>query len=162
MTLIVFYNHQIRDVVAPSRSLCLQAGRGGNPERFWLSNGSKSVFLDAGQASNLLGALDKINRCVQRGRLVDHSFYSYDIEGADGGTLGVDLGVLAGRPYIGIENVRVDIGPEDLAYFAAACRQAQFLCGGVGIAGKVAQVRTPPGQRVIGYDEFEYQRRGYE
>jgi hypothetical protein len=85
MTIIIFYDHQLRDVVAPSRSLRLQAGRGGSPERFWLSNGSKAVFLDPSQASVFLNGLGKLHRCVQRGRLADRSFYSRDIYGVTGG-----------------------------------------------------------------------------
>ena len=145
MTIIIFYDHQLRDVVAPSRSLRLQAGRGGSPERFWLSNGSAAVFLDAGQASVFLNGLGKLHRCVQRGRLADRSFYSHDIYGVTGGVLGVDLGILAGRPYIGVDSLRVDVSVDDLDYLAHACSQAHYLAGGIGIASQIA--RTPPGPR---------------
>lgn len=144
MTIIVFFNHELRDTQAPSRTLTLQAGRGGDPELFWLSNGSKWVYLDARQAAEFLSSLNKTNACVRFGRLADRSCYSFNIVSYDGHELGIDLGILAGRPYIGIEDVRIDVSAEDLNYFAAACSHGgRHLAGGIGVAGRIAQTSRP-------------------
>jgi hypothetical protein len=62
-----------------------------------------------------------------------------------GGCLGVDLGIEAGAPFIAIEDTRVSISAEDLAYLTAACMSMQHLAGGIGVASRVAQ--APPGSQ---------------
>jgi hypothetical protein len=134
MTLIIFFDHKIRDTVVPTRTLRLQAGRGGcDPEQFWMGNGVKQLFLDREQAGTFLTALAKMASCVQRGRLTDRSFYAHDIYDAGGICLGINLGILVGRPYIALDDLRVDVSPDDLLFFAAACAQAHYLCG-VGVS----------------------------
>lgn len=100
MTTIIFFSAELRDTQAPGHTLRLEAGRGGDPELFWLSNGSKYVSLDHVQAAEFLGALAKMDRSVRAGKLTDQVFYSGDIQSFDGKSLGVDLGVQVGRPYV--------------------------------------------------------------
>ena len=105
------------------------------------------MLLDRIQAGNFLRALRRLDWAVRRGKLDDKTFYSFDIHGLNDVVLGVDLGIEASCPYIGVEDTRVNISAEDLAYLAAACMQMQHLAGGIGVAHKIAS--APPGPQPI-------------
>jgi len=161
MTLIVFYDNTLHDVVAPSRSLRLQVGRGENPEKLWMSGGGKGIFWTPGQARKFLTSLTRMANRLERGRVTDKVFFAHDIYDDEGAVLGVDLGVLCLHPYIAINDTRVSVAPEDICFLHACCQQAHFLCGGIGVAGLVP--RTPgTGRPYDGrvHDEFDFQRFG--
>lgn len=146
MLAINFYVRTLQDTEAPRLTLQLEAGRASRDgvEYFCLGDGIRRVLLGRAVAAEFMKALRNMTLYIQRGRLEEKVFYAGSLEDSDGGRLGVDLGVKIGRPFIQLEDSRVNVSFADLEQFNAACSSVSYLAGNVGIAGKLAQAQPGP------------------
>jgi len=149
---------------ATGRQTFLEIGRGSwsDLQLLYISGCWKKVRLTPEAASDFLVGLDTMARNVAAGWSGSAEFFNGTIEEPEGAVLSVCLEMDAGRPWLGLDDYRGELKPEDLDYLNESCKQGWPLARGgrrgTGRGKLLAQIQNRQARQQAMRDQNQPQR----